>query len=258
MQNKSYPLVSVIVPCYNQGKYVNDALSSVRNQTYTNIECVIVNDGSTDNSLDEIKNFCKTDDRFFYYDKNNEGVAIARNYAISHSHGELILPLDADDKIAPDYIQEAVGIFRTRPDVKLVYSKVLYFGDVNGEFKRPEYNYSRLIRSNLIVCTAMYRRSDYIKTDGYNPNLKGLEDWDFWLCLLGQGDVVYRINKFLFYYRIKESSRNVNANKSYIKIKRQIWENHMHLFPIHIRIIIRTYILFDKLLNINISLCPCF
>lgn len=232
MEIISSPLVSVIVPCYNQGEYVKEALCSVQNQTYTNFECVIVNDGSTDNSLDEIISFCQTDNRFVYYDKVNEGVAIARNYAISHSHGEFILPLDADDKIAPSFIQEAVQVFRTRPDVKLVYSKVLYFGDVDGEYKLPKYKYTSLLCGNLIVCTAMYKRSDYLKTNGYNPNLDGLEDWDFWLCLLGKEDKVYRINKFLFYYRIKKYSRNVNANQSYFQIRRQVWENHKSLYPI--------------------------
>ena len=224
------PLVSVIVPCFNQGKYVKEALLSVKNQTFANIECVIVNDGSTDNSLEEIRDFCKEDNRFFFYDKENEGVAIARNYAIAHSHGEFILPLDADDKIAPEYIQAAVDVFNSRPDVKLVYSKVLLFGYVNREFKLPEYDYSRLLCSNHIVCTAMYRRIDYNQTDGYNPNLKGWEDWDFWLCLLKPDDVVYRIDDFLFYYRIKKSSRNVIADKSISQIRRQIWENHKHLY----------------------------
>ena len=224
------PLVSVIVPCFNQGKYVKEAMLSVKNQTYANIECVIVNDGSTDNSLDEIISFCQTDNRFVYYDKVNEGVAIARNYAISHSHGEFILPLDADDKIAPEYIQEAINIFNCRPDVKLVYSKVLLFGYINREFKLPEYDYSRLICSNHIVCTAMYRRSDYDNTEGYNSNLIGWEDWDFWLCLLKPDDIVYRIDKYLFYYRIKKSSRNVDADKNISQIRRQIWENHKHLF----------------------------
>lgn len=230
MDKNIYPQVSVIVPCYNQGKYVREALESVKNQTFFDLECIIVNDGSTDNSLEEIQDFCKSDNRFIYYDKQNEGVAVARNYAITHSRGRFILPLDADDKIAPEFIQEAVDVFNCRPNVKLVYSKVLLFGYVNREFKLPEYDYSRLLCSNHIVCTAMYRRSDYNNTDGYNPNLIGWEDWDFWLSLLKPDDIVYRIDKFLFYYRIKKSSRNSNADKSISQIRKQIWENHKYLY----------------------------
>ena len=115
------PVVSVIVPCYNQGEYVQETLESVRVQTYPNLECIIVNDGSTDNSLQEVQTFCLKDDRFRCFDKKNEGVSAARNFAISQSRGDFILPLDADDKIAPTYLEEALKIFSEDPSVKLVY-----------------------------------------------------------------------------------------------------------------------------------------
>lgn len=225
------PVVSVIVPCYNQGEYVQETLESVRVQTYPNLECIIVNDGSTDNSLQEVQTFCLKDDRFRCFDKKNEGVSAARNFAISHSRGDFILPLDADDKIAPTYLEEALKIFSEDPSVKLVYSGTYLFGAQNKVFDLPEYSYQILLGRNHIVCTAMYRKSDFLKTGGYNKNMvNGWEDWDFWLSLLTRDDKVIRIKKELFYYRIKRTSRTSDANSHFRQLRKQIWDNHRDVY----------------------------
>lgn len=231
MTIKKEPLVSVIVPCYNQGKYIFEALESVQRQTFPNFECIIINDGSTDDSLEIAQKFCRNDSRFICYDKKNEGVSIARNYGISHSHGIYILPLDADDKIDPKYLDEALSVFRSNPEVKLVYSNTRLFGKINADFDLPPYDYNRLIHRNHIVCTALFRRCDFDKTNGYNPNMReGLEDWDFWLSFLQPSDVVYKIDKFLFLYRKKSKSRNIDARANLRKLRYQIWQNHRDVY----------------------------
>lgn len=232
--NTFNPLVSVIVPCYNQEKFVHETLSSVQKQTFSDFECIVVNDGSTDNSLMEIQKFCKKDKRFFFYDKKNEGVSIARNYGIAHSHGKYILPLDADDVIAPEYLQATVDVLNANPHIKLVYTGTRLFGKVNKHYSLPQYNFDLLLCRNHIVCTALYKRSDFDLTKGYNPNMnKGYEDWDFWLSFLSPGDKVYQISRDLFYYRIKKVSRNVNANTNFSALRKQIWQNHRDLFATH-------------------------
>ena len=234
MYNSQFPLVSIIVPCYNQGRYVRETLESVKNQTFSNFECIIVNDGSTDNSLDEIRIFCETDERFACYDKKNEGVAIARNYAIAHSRGEFILPLDADDKIAPSFLQETIVVIKNDPTIKLVYTGTRYFGEINKHYSLPQYDFELLLCRNHIVCTALFRRSDFVMTGGYNPNMKnGYEDWDFWLSFLSPEDKVYQISQDLFYYRIKKKSRNVNANLNFSVLRKQLWQNHRDLYASH-------------------------
>lgn len=115
------PLVSIIVPCYNQGEYLAEALQSVENQNYSNWECVIVDDRSTDNSREIASSFCEKDKRFIYLWQENQGPSVARNNAIQHSCGQYILPLDGDDKIHHDYINQAVIVLNKNEDVKIVY-----------------------------------------------------------------------------------------------------------------------------------------
>ena len=225
------PLVSVIVPCFNQEKYVRETLLSVQRQSYSNFECIIINDGSTDKSLEIIQNFCREDPRFLLFDKNNEGVAVARNFGIAHSVGDYILPLDSDDLIAPDYLQICLDVIMKDPLIKLVYTNTCFFGKRKGRQKLPDYSFELLLCRNLINCTAMYRRLDYDKTNGYNPNMSaGLEDWDFWLSFLKPNDIVKKINKDLFFYRIKGLSRNVDASCRILQLRKQLWQNHIDLY----------------------------
>lgn len=103
--------VSVIIPCYNAELYIRDAVNSVLNQTYSNIEIVCVNDGSTDNSAQIIKEYAdKYKNILFFNEKINRGVCYSRNLGIEASRGEYILLLDADDKIEPGYVEENVNI----------------------------------------------------------------------------------------------------------------------------------------------------
>lgn len=225
------PKVSVIVPCYNQGEYLADALESVLYQTFTDWECIIVNDGSSDNTEEVANKFCELDKRFKYISQTNQGVSAARNNGIKASSGTYILPLDGDDVIDETYIGKAVQRFNTHPMTTLVYCKAAYFGLKVGEWNLKPYNYESLKRGNYIFSCAMYKRSDYDKTVGYNTNMiNGYEDWDFWLSLLNKNSVVYRIDEILFHYRVKEKSRNTEAKKYYRELKIQIRQNHKDLY----------------------------
>ena len=199
--------VSIIVPCYNQAQYLPETLDSVLAQTYPNWECVIVNDGSPDNTDEVAKRYRDKDHRIKYVCQENKGLATARNVGIANSTGEYILPMDADDLIAPTYIEKAIGQFIEKPETKLVYCKGQTFGKSQNPMNLVDYDYNTFIWGNCIFCSALYKRSDYNKTNGYNPNMShGLEDWDFWLSLLKEDDVVFRIEEVLFYYRVKETS----------------------------------------------------
>jgi glycosyltransferase involved in cell wall biosynthesis len=200
-------IVSIIVPCYKQAEFLPETLDSVLKQTYPNWECIIVNDGSPDNTEEIANIYLEKDSRFKYVNQENKGLATARNVGIINSNGEYLLPLDADDLIAPTYIEKAINHFTNFPETKLVYCKGETFGKTNGPMQFVDYNYDDFIWGNCIFCSALYRRSDYDKTDGYNANMvHGLEDWDFWLSLLKKDDIVYRIEEVLFYYRVKETS----------------------------------------------------
>ena len=111
MGNK--PLVSVLITAYNREKLIVEALESVLKCTYKNIEIIIVDDGSTDNSFSIINQYAERYSHIRCFRTQNQGPAAARNYAIAESIGEYILPLDADDKIAKDYLTLAVAHFET-------------------------------------------------------------------------------------------------------------------------------------------------
>lgn len=223
--------VSVIVPCYNQGIFLSECLDSVLSSTYKNWECLIINDGSTDNTEDIAKLYCNKDNRFKYIHQNNQGVSAARNNGILASHGEFILPLDGDDKIHPTYIEKALHVFHNNPDVKLVYCLCRKFGRKNVLYNLPPYDYNKLIWGNLIFCSAFYKRIDYDKTGGYNINMReGLEDWDFWLSLLKRNDKVFRIDEELFFYRSKNDSRGHGSVKHMSNLLKQIYRNHKDIY----------------------------
>lgn len=233
--------VSVIVPCYKQADYLPETLDSVLAQTYSNWECVIVNDGSPDNTDEVVDRYLTLDGRFKYVKQQNRGPSTARNTGIENSCGEFILPLDADDLIAPTYLEKAVEVFNRDENTKLVYCKADKFGLVNGPWVLKDYNYDLFIWDNCIFCTAMFKRSDYIKTGGYNVNMtRGLEDWDFYLSLLNKDDVVHCISETLFHYRIKELSRTTEMLKqSQQELLIQIYNNHADIYePFKERLII--------------------
>lgn len=229
--SNSKPIVSIIVPCYNQGHLLCDALDSVLMQTYIDWECIIVNDGSTDNTESVALAYCEKDARFMYFYQDNQGVIASRNNAIRKSNGRYILPLDGDDKIAPTYLEKAVPIISNNPKVSIVYCLVEQFGEKEGLYFLPEFEINRMLLDNCIVVTALFRRSDYDNTKGYNPNMKkGLEDWDFWLSILELGGTAYRIDEVLFYYRIQNSSRNKSLNPVVDKLKIRMIKNHFKLY----------------------------
>lgn len=223
--------ISIVVPCYNQAKYLSDALDSVLIQTYQNWECIIVNDGSLDNTEEIVNKYRNIDGRFKYIYQENRGVSSARNNAISIAIGDYILPLDGDDKIDRTYIEKAILYFRQNPKTKLVYCKAYFFGELNKEWNLPKYDYEKLIWNNCIFCSAIFRRSDFCNTSGYNENMKlGYEDWDFWLTFLNREDIVHRIEEPLFFYRIKSKSRNVFAATNCIDLYKQIYRNHIDIY----------------------------
>ena len=116
--------VSIIIPCYNQGRFVGEAIQSSLNQTYKNIEIVCVNDCSADNSSEIIKDFAKKYKNILFFDlTENKGVINARNLAIEACRGDYILPLDADDTIEPTYVEKAIQIL----DKKQVFYIYIFY-----------------------------------------------------------------------------------------------------------------------------------
>lgn len=231
-QKNLNPTVAIIVPAFNCEAYLGECLDSVLAQTYPYWECVVVDDGSTDGTYALAESYSKRDGRIRCLKQANQGPSITRNNGIHASSGEFILPLDGDDTIDASYLEQAIHYFTKYPETKLVYCQASFFGEKEGRWDLPTYNYDSLLWDNMIFNAAIFRRSDYDKTPGYNSNMVyGLEDWDFWITLLNPQDQIHRIEEILFHYRIKPKSRNKNNTDTHIdEMHRQIVKNHLDIY----------------------------
>jgi glycosyltransferase involved in cell wall biosynthesis len=232
------PLVSVVIPCFNQGQFIDDAVDSVLNQTYQDFEIYIINDGSTnENTIAKLHNYNKPKTKVIHTENN--GLASARNTGIRASSGKYILPLDADDKISPIYLEKAIEILEKHQEVKIVFGNAEFFGDKKEKLELwyfrddiLDYDVKYFLTSNFIYCSSVFRRNDYDKTKGYNINMKyGWEDWDFWLSLLENGGIAYKLLDLCFYYRYRSNSmvRSITPEqKQYLYT--QLYLNHQNLY----------------------------
>jgi len=206
--------VSIIVPCYNQAQYLDEALQSVLDQTHQNWECIIVNDGSPDHTEEVAKKWVEKDSRFVYLKKENGGLGSARNAGITIAKAEFVLPLDADDKIGANYVALAVETFQNDDFLKVVYCKAVKFGDEEGLWQLQPFSLKAIATGNMIFCSAMYRKSDWERVGGYDVKMiYGWEDWEFWIAILKNGGNVKCLDEIGFYYRTKESSMIKLVNK---------------------------------------------
>ena len=214
MEKKDHPLVSVVIPCYNQAIYLSEALDSLLQQTYQNWEAIVVNDGSPDDTENVALGYVEKDKRIKYLCEENAGPSSARNMGIKYAKGEFILPLDADDLIKPEYIEIAIDTFDKNPSIKLVYCQGFFFGDTVGLWDLRYSGYKNLLLRNAIFSSAFFRKSDYVRIGGYDENMrKGHEDWDFYIRLLDGDGLVYQIPLPLFHYRIKKYSLTTLATQ---------------------------------------------
>ena len=231
------PKVSIIIPCFNLGQYIDEAVDSVLQQTFHDFEIIIVNDGSSDDYTNKLLDSFNRPKTKVITIANN-GLGNSRNVGIKASSGEFILPLDADDIISPTYIEKALDVFTKKPGVKIVYCKAELFDKQNGLWEMPDFDFDLMLQKNLIFCSAFFRRADYNKTKGYATKMSymGWEDWNFWLSLI-ELDVehaekaAYRIPEVLFYYRIRNVSmiRVLDENKDNI-LRREIFLDHINLY----------------------------
>jgi len=235
------PKVSVIIPCYNQGQFLDEAVQSVLNQRYTDIEIIIVNDGSTDvETIEQCESY--EHPKITLLTTTNNGLAAARNNGIKRAEGKYILPLDADDKIGPDYLIEAVSVLEENPEIGIVYSRAQLFGAVETEWQLPPYSIEEILKNNVIFCSALFYRKDWELVGGYDPGMiYGWEDYDFWLSLIERSRKVFQLPTIHFYYRIAPDSM-VRSKKRWQKIEmfKRIYKRHAEFIGDNIEVWIDT------------------
>jgi glycosyltransferase involved in cell wall biosynthesis len=228
--------VSIVIPCYNGGKFLAETIASFSAQTYSQIEIIIVDDGSDDNITQKcIQALSQPNLKKIHIPHG--GPAKARNAGIMIACGKYILPLDADDIILPTYVEKAAHVMDQNDDIGIVYCLGEFFGEKSGIWNLPPFSLKEMLVGNVIFASAMFRRSEWESTGGYNEDMRyGLEDYDFWLSLLAHGCEVYQVQDVLFRYRIHRSSRSTALQKDLAKLQdtyKSIYYNHRAFYRKH-------------------------
>lgn len=227
------PLLSIIVTCFNYGGYIEEALAGIPHiDPSIPVETLIVDDGSTDPKTREVIHALRQDPRYRVIVQENQGVCRARNRAIQESRGRYILPLDADNRLYPEYPLKAIRYMEAHPEVSIVYGQGKYFGDREGIMVQPPFHLQALMIENFIDVCAVFRREVWESTGGFDPHMKsGLEDWEFWLHAAFLGFGFHQIPDLGFDYRVSSQSRNAR----FLSDKRQVNEIMDYMIQKHPR-----------------------
>ncbi|UQD57404.1 glycosyltransferase [Flavobacterium sp. K5-23] len=225
----SNPKISVIIPCYNNEKTIIDTVKSVIDQEYTSIEIIIINDGSTDNSLDIVTNYIsKNNLDIILINQKNTGASKARNNGALQASGKYLLFLDADDIISKCYLRKCIQHLEQDKTLNIVYSGAEYFGARKGPWKLPEYSISNFLESNCIPVSAVIKRDVFNKVGGFDENLIYTEDWELWIKIIKDFGGVYKINEPLFFYRKNEDKSSITDNSKNLGQKSTIYIYNKH------------------------------
>ena len=203
--------VSIVIPCYNQGAMLREALASIEQVRNTNLlELIIIDDGSSEAETTRILDEA-TKAGYSVVSQPNGGPGAARNTGIRLATGEFILPLDSDNRLRNVYLEEGVSLLKNDLSVGIVYADAEYFGERSGRWYVPDFNLLSLIRMNFIDTCALYRRELWEEVGGYDEHkpLSGWEDWDFWLRVATHGGTFVHLSKIGFDYRVRPDSQLV-------------------------------------------------
>lgn len=221
---------TVIITCFNDGEFIKEAIESVENSTFKS-EIIIVDDCSTDaKTIAAVKELSNKYNVIQI--QKNAGVGNARNTAIRQAQTEFILPLDADDKIAPDFIKKAIDFLNQNPEYVLVYGNQQRFGEDDKLVSPPLFDGSMLLSGNYINNSSLYRKVAWDCTSGYDTTLPNYEDWDMWIQLYSNGGTFKKLEELALFYRIKKVSK-VGKTKDPLhreKVVNYICEKHIDLY----------------------------
>jgi glycosyltransferase involved in cell wall biosynthesis len=236
--------ISVIIPCFNDGEFLEEAIASVEASPDPIYEIIIVNDGSKSLSTLNILNELKSKG-YKVVDQENRGPAAARNAGIRAAQGEYILPVDSDCRIRSTYISRGAEILDRYPDVAVVYADVEFFGEETGVRQVPDLNLSWLVNHNYIDNCAVFRKSVWEECGSYDEKMPfyGFEDWDLWLSIAKRGYQFYHIPEVLFEYRVRLASVSTagRGEEKARVMSRYIASKHASFFPKEFRYYYKPY-----------------
>ncbi len=207
-EGKIEPLISIVMPFYNDKKYITQSVNCVLNQTFPQYELLIIDDGSTDKeSLDLLKKIEKLDSRIKVFHKKNEGLAATRDYGAEKSSKscDYLFFLDCDDLIEETYLECAYWTLETNKEASWAYSDLVGF-EAQEYIWNKCFDSNKLKNENFLVATALIRKKDFFEVNGYELREKAVnEDWNFWLKMVAKEKFPVRMNYYAFWYRRKDN-----------------------------------------------------
>lgn len=215
-------LLTIVTPFYNAGKYFEQTYQSVINQTFPWFEWIIVNDGSTSpNDTYILKKLASQDERIRVLEQENSGAAAARNNGIENAETDIIVPLDADDLISPQYLEYVFFGLYYNKNADWCYTDTVWFQDMENLYRR-RWNFNKLKKCNFLTVTAAIRKQAILDVGGYKQELPVYyEDWRLWLDMLLHCKKPIHARGYLFWYR-RTQSGSLHTTQNNKAIDRQI------------------------------------
>lgn len=228
--------VTVIIPCYNDNAYIEQAINSIICQTVLPEKIIVIDDGSDEATKVVLRKIVAENLEIVY--QQNQGVCNARNRGIDLASTDYILTLDADDFFEPTFIEKAIDVLKNNSKIGVVGSfvNVIKYGKLETEIHKPLGGIVKnfLVKNNAMA-SLMFRKQCWTEVSGYDENMvKGYEDWEFWIAILRNNWEMHIISEVLFNYRIKKKSRDTVALDLYdFELREYIFLKHKELYKEH-------------------------
>jgi glycosyltransferase involved in cell wall biosynthesis len=231
------PIVGIVIPHFNQLEYLGECVESVRNQTFTDWEAIVVDDASTNCDAEQFVRQINDPRLLFIRHASNRGQGAARNTGIKSSKAELILPLDADDRLHPEFLETTTNVLREKPQVDCVFTEFQLFGSSNDiwhfNVRSPK---DMLVQQWIPGAGTLLRRHLWAAIGGYSEvrELSGNEDWEFWIKAIRHDVEAAAIPQALYFYRRHPESTTVTSlpYRDY-RTREIIYQSHKEFFDQH-------------------------
>ena len=228
------PKISVITPVHNRPYFLEEAVDSIRQQSFNDWEHIIVDDGSTNPQTKEILKKIEGGPKLFIYRTANRGLGAARNFGIEQSNGQYILTLDDDDKWHPDFMAKALELFDKKPGTGVVTAWLKEFGMSNHLVKIAGGDVKNFLIENNSV-HGLFKKELWAACGKYDEQLTAYEDWEFWLRITAMGYKVEVIPAAHFFYRVHQYPSLLKAAKTrHLELFRYIVEKNKNIYQQHL------------------------
>lgn len=223
--------VSILTTSYNYENYISETIESVLNQTYKDFEYIILDDGSTDNSVEIIKKYAQSDNRIRFVSRENKGLIYTMKEGIDLCNGEYIVFLESDDSISPTYIEDKLKVLEKYPDAAVIYNKINLIGDeqrvsdvqkhlekVDKLIKADDFDYIELFVSNIIpTFSCVMIKKEVAREIPETFDVPKCYDWYFWNYIIQKYQIVY-LDKALTTFRLHKQSFSVRKNEKSVYV----------------------------------------